>query len=343
MFAAKTHPEYQASQPCYDDHWLFRRCLYIDAAEFRRARYQNQDCSDSRSQLLAQAQGRDIVVDAVTDPHRPQDLIEFLQRHDVVDCVTVLTQDREWCQHNPGFRYYPQWVLKAINDHLNYPKPWPDTHWQHRQHRVSCQNRLPRPHRFLTYYLLAQQPWFSEVFFSFGGWNPTGDNDLTYYWQRYFTESQWQFFRENEPSWPIKHDTAYEWRDVLGQHNHLSPAYRDCYANIATETECYTPFISEKTTKCLRTGVLLWAAAALGHFDHIRSLGFEINLPQQYDQIPHEQTRITAMVNDLVQHYQDIPDMWHENQQQIQANSQLFGSTEFAVKLLKDVEDLICW
>jgi hypothetical protein len=323
----------------YEDTWLFRHCHYVPLWALPPiARQQNL-----RQHLLTKSQGRPIVINAVTDPTAPDFIVDFLNQHEITDIVTVLTNYRDLPYSN--FKWFPTWILKAITASLRPDFAYPQQLWSLRTHRVSCLNRIPKHHRFYTFYLLNQRPWFPEVYLSFGGFDPLNDSQTPQ--QEYFSffnEEEIKWFQQHQHEWPIKHDHEYQWIDHLGQHDPFTPAYRDCYANIATETEVMVFCPTEKTTKCLRTGLLLFAVAVPGHMKSIRDMGFDIDyqgIDLGYDSVEDWRERIQACVAEVDRVYSDIPDIWHANQARLQYNSELFLSTEFANSLLTDVQDII--
>ena len=341
VFELPTRPAIKsASTPCFDEVWLFRHCLLIQLSYLLPL---SRTQADLRPRLLTLAQGKPIVIDSVTDPCAPEFVRNFLKKHSIDDIVTVLVNERDigW----PGFRWYPIWVLKAINQHLASCYQVPDSHWHHRTRNLSCLNRMPKHHRFYTYYKLAQKSWFKDVYFSFGGYDPLKNITHPKNIKEYFTEEENRWFDSQEATWPVKHDDQYQWPDSHGQHNPYTPAYRDCYANLATETEVDTFCVTEKTTKNLHTGLIFFVVGAPDHMKKIHSWGFDldyIGVDHSYDQIQDWRERINTVVNIVDKCYPQLPDIWHENLSKIQYNSQLFYSTEFAANLLTDVSDLIC-
>jgi hypothetical protein len=329
----------------YEDTWLFRDCYYVKLWSLVTSQTSPQQ--DLREKLLSAAQGRPIVVDAVTDPTDPGFVAELLSRHNIIDVTTVLINDKTFAlsRQQPNFKWFPIWILKAITASLAPGYTPPAQLWSLRTHRVSCLNRIPKHHRLYTFYLLNQQSWFREVYLSFGGFDPLNDSQTPY--QEYFSffqEKEIQWFEQHRHEWPIKHDRDYQWIDRLGQHDPFTPAYRDCYANIATETEVMGFCPTEKTTKCLRTGLLLFAVAAQGHMQGIRDMGFDIDyqgIDSGYDSVVDWRERIQACVAEVDRVYTDIPDIWQANLARLQYNSELFLSTEFANSLLTDVQDII--
>ena len=331
--------------PCYDNLWLFRKCYYIQLYSLSNFARSDPNLANLRQRLVESAAGRPIIIDATTDPASPVDIIDILNRHDIADIVTVMTHYRDYAQQHSGFRWYPNWILKAISTSLQGVHTPPTQLWSPRSHRVSCLNRIPKLHRFYTFYLLNQLPWFQEVYLSFGGFDPLHNNkaDHADYFSS-FTEKEIQWFQQHQHEWPIKHDPDYQWADFSGQHDPFTPAYRDCYANIATETEMTVFCPTEKTTKCLRTGVLLFAVAMTGHMQSLNNMGFDVDyqgIDLSYDSIEDWRERIEACVAEVDRVYSDIADVWQANQARLQYNSELFLSTEFANSLLTDVQDII--
>ena len=329
--------------PCYDNLWLFRKCYYIQL--YSLSNIAGADPANLRQHLLTAAAGRPIIIDATSDPASPVDTVDILNRYNIADIVTVMTHYRGFAQQHSNFRWYPNWILKSISTSLQGVHTPPTQLWSHRTHRVSCLNRIPKHHRLYTFYLLNQQKWFSEIYLSFGGFDPLNDSQTPY--QEYFTffqEKEIEWFEQHRHEWPIKHDSAYQWADFLGQHDPFTPAYSDCYANIATETEITALCPTEKTTKCLRTGVLLFAVAVSGHMQSLNDMGFDVDyqgIDLSYDSIEDWRERIQACVAEVDRVYANIPDIWQANKARLQYNSELFLSTEFANRLLTDVQDII--
>lgn len=327
---------------CYDDVWLFRQCCLVPLWKIFELSRHHQD---TRSYLKEQAQGRDIVIDAVTDPYDINFAYSKIKEQNIDDIVTVLVQDRA-DSNGQNFRWFPVWILKAINQHrvIDYAVP-PDL-WHSRSRHLSCLNRVPKHHRFLTLYLLSQQSWFDQVYLSFGGYDPLNQGlDQSAEMADFFTAEECAWFQARRAEWPIKHDSSYQWCDVLGQHDPYTPAYSECYANLTTETEMDTFCVTEKTTKNLRTGCVFFAVAPQHHMSRVRSWGFDINyvgIDLTYDSIKDWRERTHSVVQEVNRVYHELPDIWHTNLDRLKYNSELFHSDEFARTLLTDVEDLIC-
>jgi hypothetical protein len=326
--------------PCFDDFWLFRKCCFVDYGHARLT-LSTMPPDDTRKLLLQQAQHRPIVIDAASDPYDAQQILTILTAHGIDDICTVLTADCEFAKQHATFRYFPTFVLKAINDEILYPPQRPQQHWHTRLHRLSCLNRRPRPHRFLIYYLLAQRAWFPQVFFSFGGWERHGDNQQFDY-QNYLTAEEWQFVESHQHLWPMTHDTEYHW-GYHNSHSAMSTGYKDCYANLTTETSCSLPLITEKTTKCLRSGVLMFVCAAPGHTDQLSTLGFDMQFDMMrydHESVLDERARIHELITVIDSCYDIIVDIWQANLVRLQHNSELFRSHEFAHQLLTSVKGI---
>jgi len=335
---------------CIDDGWLFRKCCFIDVGQIVRHVKSNPQYCDLRQDLLALAQGRPIILDAGTDPWAPTQLQHIIQSQGL-DSTIILTPDRQFATQfrHQGFRWFPTWIIKAANTHHFRRWTLPEDFWQQRQHHVSCLNRLPRLHRFYTYYLINQYSWASDVYLSFGGFQPTGPRQ-DYFWineikQKLGTEFV-DFFQQHHKFWPIKWDTEYQWSDVIGQHDHLTPAYKMCYTNIVTETsnEIFCP--TEKTTKPLQSGNLFVAVASAGHMAAVSDMGFQVDFTgidyRIYDNEPNWKRRAELGLELVNTVYHDIPDIWRENLSRLQHNCNLFRSAELTNRILNDVQDIIC-
>lgn len=280
-----------------------------------------------------------IVLDASCDPCNLEHVLEvakLLPSH-----IVILINDRKFAEQHSNLRFFPTWIASCC---IQYAAPQSIVFTQPRQYRVSCLNRMPRLHRFYTYYLLNQCDWVNEAFISFGGFSPVenlyGDSFHLTDIETELGISSW--FKNRLHQFPITTEKGYTWTNC---HDPSSPAYSNSILNIATETskDIFCP--TEKTTKALAAGNLLVPIASQNFVAHLTSLGFDLHYEgldiNTIDNIADWKERTKKSVELIDNNYADLPDIWNINRPRLIHNQQWLKSQELKNKLFEDVKDLL--
>lgn len=281
-------------------------------------------------------------IDAATDPFPEKELAIIVSQNNLHTIAPVLTADINVAQRHRdlNFLYYPIWLVSAIQSYQNQCNAIKQTRTQY----LSCLNRQPRLHRFLTYYLLSQQPWFDQVHSSFAGLdcNLGACGDVVSLDQLIVLgEVVKNYFDQHQKQFPVTSDTGYAWNNC---HDSTVPAYQDCWANLATETSVHVFCITEKTTKPLVAGTLFFPVASQQFVDKLSSMGFDMNytgIDYSFDQEPTWQLRVQKCVNEISRIYYDLEEIWHANAHRIKHNSDLFASADLLNYCFQDVTQYV--
>ena len=281
-------------------------------------------------------------IDATSDPFPEKELVVTVTENQLYTIAPILVSDiRVAQQHRDlNFLFYPIWLVSAIQSYQGQCNAIKKTRTQH----LSCLNRQPRLHRFLTYYLLAQQPWFDQVYISFAGLDCDlgGCGDVASLDQLFVLGADIKnYFDKTQKQFPIFSDTGYTWNNC---HDSTTPAYQDCWANLATETSVHAFCVTEKITKPLRAGSLFFPVASKQCVDQLAYMGFDMNytgIDYLFDQEPDWQLRVRKCVNEISRIYYDLEEIWHANADRITYNSELFGSTSLLNYCFQDVKEYV--
>ena len=280
-----------------------------------------------------------VVFNAYNDPYNFDYIKKRIQQLGIVNRCKILISSLQFAQdcHELGFRFLPfawhwwwsyQSQQRVAGDAPEHCLP----NWQNRQHRLSCLNRLPNHSRFITYYELQSQPWFSQVHSSFGDVSGVHSFALDPDISQWFVQHRDRFPYSNEPNY----DWGNSWETAV-------PAYCDSYANLVTETFSQHILISEKTVKPLVAGNLIFVCANENFLSLLRILKFQIDfsgINNNYDKITGWRPRIQALTKEIDRVFEDLPDIWHENLPALKYNRDWFLSNDFKQLMLDDVKDL---
>lgn len=284
---------------------------------------------------------RPAFIDATTDPFTEKELVSVTRDHQLHRLAPVLVADRDMAVRNKdlNFVFYPLWILSAIEKHTSrlqvdqFRRSW----------SLSCLNRIPRLHRFLTYYLLSRQPWFDQVYVSFAGIDPKQYvYEITDINQLYALGSEVKnFFDTHSKDFPMTKDPAFDW---ISDMHEISPAYTECWANLATETSVQAFCVTEKTTKALRAGCLFFPVASASYIQQLEHMGFDFDfeyIDYSFDQASSWQSRVAGCVDEIARVYKDLEEIWHANRARLQHNSDWFLSANALNYCLQDVRDYV--
>lgn len=285
---------------------------------------------------------RPTFIDATTDPFPEKELVSLVTEHQLHDIAPILVPDFELAQRyrHLNFLFYPLWLVSAIQKQRTDPCQIVEQ----RNKKLSCLNRQPRLHRFLTYYELSKQPWFDEVFISFAGLNDLlgGSGDVETITQLYALGTNVkEYFTMHLTDFPRTSELNYDWENC---HNPGSPAYTSCWANLATETSVHTFCVTEKTTKPLTSGSLLFPVSSQGFLKGLEAMGFDLNfkgINYAFDHEPRWTDRVKQCVDEINRVYNNLPDIWATNRSCLQHNNEHFLSDQLLEYCLQDIKDYV--
>jgi hypothetical protein len=280
-------------------------------------------------------------IDATTDPFPEQEIVSITRNHQLHLLAPILVPDLSLAKRyrDLNFVFYPLWILSAIEKHTSRLQ----VAGLRRTQTLSCLNRIPRLHRFLTYYLLSQQPWFNQVYVSFAGIDSKlYAHEVTDINQLYALGKEVKdYFAEHLGNFPLTSDDTFDW---INNMHELSPAYTHCLANLATETSVHTFCATEKTTKALRAGCLFFPVASEKYIQQLSSMGFDFDfrhIDYSFDCKQDWRSRILGCVNEIAKLYENLDEIWHDNQARLQHNSDWFLSDNSIDYCLQDIKEYV--
>jgi len=281
-------------------------------------------------------------IDATSDPFPEKELVNIVTKNQLHTIAPILVPDLSQAQRHRdlNFVFYPLWLLSAIEKSRSQPCPIKTQ----RTYALSCLNRQPRLHRFLTYYLLSQQSWFDQMHISFAGLDcdlgaPSEVTSMDQLYvlglevKNYFDHHRAQFPRTSEP--------GYAWDNC---HDAMTSAYQDCWANLATETSVHAFCVTEKTTKPLQAGSLFFPVASAGFVDQLADMGFDMDytgIDYSFDKETGWQQRTKQCIIEISRVYNCLENIWHANLDRIKYNSELFVSDSLLEYCLQDVKEYV--
>ena len=331
------------------DWWLFRDTFKVSWYDVRNHLRHYKNAHQLNQDLHQAAQGRPIILDAASDPVEHQELIDTIQTANLADIAVTLVNDIDQRHRltNLNLRYFPKWILVTMAKFHRTDLQLPPTLWQHRTHALSCMNRLVRKHRFYTWFLIQQRSWFKDVYRSFGSFGSCPRNSVGEYVQlddmnNVLPADCFQWFVENMHQFPITSDPNFDWFN--NQHDHLCPAFVDSYANIVTETSVEVFCPTEKTTKCLQTGTLMFPVASADYLSKLAAMGFAVDfegIDYTWDNLPNWQVRAQLCVQQVDTVFDNLQQIWQQNIPRLQHNQNLFRSLDLFYHCVHDVKDLI--
>lgn len=286
--------------------------------------------------------GRLLIIDISLDPWQVDPrLHQALSHRD----YWVLTHDAG-SQH-PREIYFPQWLLIRGRQ----PGWWRAPHSAPgllsdgvscstaRTWAVSCLNRFPRIHRYYVVRSILDRRWRSRALLSLGriDWDP---------YNRCRKNTDFDDPRDRElAAWAMSMrlplaDYAEGPGPVPNDHTLDHPAFWDSYCNIITETCMQSPgFITEKTTKPLAAGQLWCLASGQDNARILASLGFDVmaEIWQSHQYLQHQdwRQRIDAMLTQLDQVLENLPDAWQQTKHSREHNQQWLFSRDFQQRVLE--------
>jgi hypothetical protein len=283
--------------------------------------------------------GAKVIFNIYNDAYNSIHVRDCVLRTGVNGRCFVLTGSMDFAKanHDLGFRFLPfawHWWHSYHYQQMVAGNP-PQTHnpnWQSRSYNLSCLNRSPSFSRFATYYELQSQPWFGQVYKSFGDVSTVADHVTDNNIVDWFLSRRTEFPYSSQSDY----DGGNDWSSSTA-------AYADTYANLITETFSQTVLMSEKTVKPLVAGNIIFVAAANDFLSLLKSLKFEVDfagIDNSYDAIPDGHQRITGMVAEINRVYHDLPDIWQQNLPKLKYNREWLLSKDFKNLMLHDVNEL---
>jgi len=327
----------------FRDFELFENYFYINFFNFEQLLLKYH----SPEHIPEYAGKKSIVIDAASDPCNPayvRDILSPYQKSGIISAILI--NDKKFAEENQNFnfRFFPVWAYRYAELAQQYRSN--DFFCNSRTYKVSCLNRMPRLHRAYIYYLLNQLPCHDEFFLSFAGLtvdNSGHQGNITIKdIKKYLGPSVAEFFLDRLEKFPLSCENNYQQTNC---HQADSPAYVNCYSNLCTETTVREFCPTEKTFKCIVSGTLIFPMANQYFVQLLNDLGLDIDYAglnlTTIDSIENWESRARAIVHRLNQHYNDIPDIWHNNRDRLQFNQQILMSKKIDEIILPNVQDHI--
>jgi len=325
--------------PYFYDIDIFQKYYYINFEEL----LSKLQSGLSARELLAGSGKRSIVVDAASDPCDIDDLKSLI--HSLAPCheiSAVLVNSKKIATENQNlnFRFFPIWGFRYVHWLDNFSNN--DVSWQERDHLASCLNRMPHPHRILTYYLLNQLSWADKIYMSFYGLSyPQGTKIFNADIVSQLGTDVENFYKLEKSKFPLSQQQNFDWGTC---HDMRTPAYSKSYSNILTETSIDNFCPTEKTFKALSAGNLIFPIANVSFFEDMKLLGFDLDyvgLQNIVESSMQENwvTRVKTIISSLDNLHKNIPEIWHANKELLMYNRNRLTSKKFKQDILENVRD----
>lgn len=325
----------------FNDANIFQKYFYVNFGNFisLSKAYQSLDS------LPGYAGKKSIVIDAASDPWNPEEVKKFVKDCNFSKAISaVLVNEKSFAEQNQdlNFRFFPVWAYRYA--------------WRSRQHsvdnvfsnkrkyKVSCLNRIPKLHRLYTYYCLNQFEWCDEVYLSFHGTVFEDSVSKTELSQEKIKQELGstvaEFFSAQADRFPVKSQQDYDWGNC---HEFNTPAYTDCYSNLCTESSVNYYCPTEKTFKCIVAGNLIFPVSCGNFVKELLDLGLDINYQglnlDNSDTTVNWKGRITAVLHQLNQAYDNLEDIWIQNKESLINNQEILINGQLENHLLKNIQD----
>lgn len=274
------------------------------------------------------------VLDYSTDPLPISQVKHQLKSRGLLDKVLFLTGDYHLIEEQVIF--LPTLMLHRSLEYGSYTF----NNNLKRNYKLSCLNRIPREHKFYTYYKLLSK---DSIILSFNGLTDSNSNSPISY------DDPWYYNLPKDLKEQLKTVPRYKesfpddnkWDNDLTP-NH--PAFNNAYLNIVTETSSRSAFYSEKICKPLASCQFFLMSSGMKSLSGLRSLGFdcfdELFYNHSYENKDNFVDRIDAMIDILDQTYPNLEQLYSDNYSRIKQNQQYFLSDSFRQKLLTPLKDL---
>jgi hypothetical protein len=302
----------------HGDFWHVMTLNLYSAEEWQRIN-QNGDWTISPQIITKLKQFKTVIVYGCSENFGTNGLYtlyEILDQNSIN--FVMLTHNVTEHLSRPRMIYIPYWYHWSIK---NFTKA--DNSKLIRKHKLSCLNKVSRPHRVINFMALRQKPYFKDTFFSIFNAPGIRQDDLLIPKD---TKIQWLEFSQALDKGPYTLNPGAEV-------NHQ--AYTDSYVNLVTETTLTSAFfISEKTYKPIACGQLFLVLGCKGIISYLRSSGVDvfddIINHDYYDHEPDAMVRIQKIheVLDLLM-AQNLESIFFQTQERRQANMNNFISGKF--------------
>lgn len=282
-----------------------------------------------KQDILDQIQQNTVsVIDLSTDPYSVADVKNKFKAIGLDERLLYLVADVNQVIDDTTI-FFPSLMFYRSMDYQQQTMTY-----ENRTFKVSCLNRIPRPHKFYTYLRLLERPYANDIILSFNGLvdsNTKQPIDPSNY--DYFGDLHKKF-----PDVPLYKESMLEdnhWQNDL---EIAHPAFTDTYLNIVTETNYLVSFYSEKICKPLASGQLFLLSSGPNSLLGMRQMGFDcfddVFANHAYDSTDSYTDRIDSMLATLDNVYANIEDVYHANIERIKHNREHFVSDEFRQQLL---------
>ena len=285
-----------------------------------------------------------LVVADFSSEHYGADTIDYVYNTFKSIGINFILLSHEPADHlkYPRLFFYPHWYHWARN---NFNNRYTNVSTTKKNHKVSCLNGVPRPHRIYNFLTLNKTKYFNDVFFSMHRREEdllTRRDDVTI--PNHIIE-EWNSIRTSL-NLKSAHEVSMHKKTTIAM-DVLNPAYTDSYINLVTETTVIPKiFVTEKTWKPISSGQLFLIIGNPGTIEYLRSQGVDVFDDiidhKYYDHEPNWQLRITKvheLLNELI-----TKDLYKINQDTLerrQLNRSRFFSGFFDQTYQTKIQDYI--
>lgn len=209
-----------------------------------------------------------------------------------------------------------------------------------RDYKISCLNRIPKEHKFYTYYKLLTK---DSIILSFNGLTDSNSKEPVSY------DDPWYYNLPAELKEKLRSVHRYKeafpddnkWINDLTP-NH--PAFSNAYLNIVTETNSRSSFYSEKICKPLASNQFFLMSSGMRSLRGLRQLGIDcfddVFDNHSYENLENFVDRIDAMISILDKVYPNLETIYADYFDRIKANQEYFLSDSFRQKLISPLKEM---
>lgn len=325
--------------PYFYDIDIFQKYHYINFGDFDS----KLQLGISPKEILAGTGKKSIVIDAASDPWDIDHLkssIRLVAPCQQISAVLVNSKKIANENQNLNFRFFPVWGIRYTHWFDNFGSN--NVSWEEREHLVSCLNRVPHPHRILTYYLINQLSWADKIYMSFYGLSyPNSTKIFNFDIASNLGTNVAKFYELEKSKFPFSQQQNFDWGNC---HDMRMPAYSKSFSNILTETSIDNFCPTEKTFKALSAGNLIFPITNVSFFEDMKSLGFDLDYAGLQNIVESSMqknwvTRIKTLISSLDDLHKNIPEIWHLNKELLTYNRNRLTSKKFEQDILENVCD----
>ncbi len=233
--------------------------------------------------------------------------------------------------------------IPIISDVMQYPNQA-----RKRSNKLSCLNRMYRPHRAYLIYWLRNRKYFSDSVITHQdkicAYTGVKMGPYSGQWAHWFEElSDW--LRESLARTDLQFDD--QWGDYNGEndHSYVHPAFSDTYLNVVTESVVDPGvYFSEKTFKPLAAGQLFVILGNKNSVRYLKKYGIECFFDSLDNHMYETHNcwidRANHLLSFLDQIYDNIEDIYWQNIREIKYNQEWVLSDAFQQLCKQPLQDM---